>query len=484
MINRDTSSGPPTTAGRGTVQMLVARMVFLVAGFFVSVILARGLGPVQFGIYGVVMSLLLWFEMILAAGVPGATTKLLHEHPDETQQVEQTAHAVMLLWCVPLFVGSWLIAPRLAAWFGFSTEGALFRLAILDLPLMAVYLAYQGILTGHRFFGAVAACLIIHTTSKLVGILILLGFGLSVFGALIAHVAATVAVLVYLLIRHPIRRAAPSSRMIRTMIGVALPMGAYLVALQILLGAGLWLLKAMETDAGETVGYYVAALNVTRVLTVVPSVVTGVVFTSLAWAIAHSDRKKIRDFIEGATRFGLVLLAPGCTLIMIDAEGIMALLFSDVYRPGGTTLRYQTVGFGALAFFDILFHALMAAGAFRQSAAIVVALIPALLVATYLLIGYLGGAGAALALAGTIVAGTVLAAVLVYRRFGTIARPATVVRVTMATLVMGLTAGFVQADGIWLAPKFLVLLAAYVVLLVVMREITSEDLKPFAVWRR
>ena len=463
--------------------MLVARMVFLVSGFFVSVILARGLGAVQFGVYGVVMSLLLWIEMVLAAGIPGATAKLVHDHPGETEHVEQSAHVTLLVWSVFLATGGWFLAPMLAEWFGVASGAMLFRLAILDIPLMAVYLAYQGILNGHRLFGAIAAALIIHSTSKLVGIVILLAFGLSVAGALIAHVAATVTVLVVLLIRYPIRRAAPSSQMIRTMLAVALPMGTFLITLQFLLGVGLWILKAMETDTGEAVGYFVAALTAARVLIVVPSVVTPVVFTSLAWALARSDQRKVRDLIQGAMRFALVLLLPGCTLMMIDAEGIMALLFSDVYRPGGLILRYLAVGFGAMAFYDILSHSLMAAGAFRQSTAIVIALIPVVLILSYILIGLMGGAGAALALAGTILAGTVLAAISASRRFGAIVRPSTVLRVTVATTVMGLIASYVEVDGIWLLPKFVVLLATYGAILALLGEITREDLKPFAVWR-
>ena len=57
-------SGP----GRGTVQMLVARVFLLVSGFGVSIILARALGPAEFGVYGVVMSFLVWFERIIGGG--------------------------------------------------------------------------------------------------------------------------------------------------------------------------------------------------------------------------------------------------------------------------------------------------------------------------------------------------------------------------------------------------------------------------------
>lgn len=192
----------------------------------------------------------------------------------------------------------------------------------------------------------------------------------------------------------------------------------------------------------------------------------------------------MRDFVQGATRFGLVLLVPGCTLVVIDAEGIMVLLFSETYRPGGDILRYQAIAFGAVAFFDILFHALMAAGALWQSAAIVVGLIPVVVTMSWILMGTMGAAGAALALAITMVAATLIASILTFRRFGTLVRPATVLRVAAATAIIGLISAYVSVVGIWLVLKLAVLLAAYLILLVLFREIGGDDLKPFAVWAR
>ena len=383
-----------------------------------------------------------------------------------------------------IFVVCWFAAPALAQWFNISSGTTLFRLAILDIPLMAIYLGYQGILNGRRMFGLLSAGLIIHTTTKLLGILILLGLGLSVSGALIAHIVATAVVLAILAVRYPIGLSAPSSRIVRVMLRLALPMGGYLIALQVLLGVGLWLLKALEVNMAESAGYYVAALNVTRIFLVIPSVISVILFTSLAWALSRSDHRKVRDFVQGATRFGLVLLVPGCTLVMIDAEAIMVLLFSDLYRAGGTILRYQAVAFSAVAFFDILFHALMAGGALWKSAAIVVGLIPVVVTLSWILMETMGGAGAALALAIAMSAATLIASVLTIRRYGTLVRMATVMRVTAATAVIGLISVYVSADGIWLVPKLAALLGVYLILLVLLREIGRDDLKPFAVWVR
>jgi len=464
--------------------MLAARMVFLGAGFFVSIILARGLGPADFGVYGVVMSLLLWIEMVLAAGIPNATTKAMHDYPEDSRSIEISAQMLVVSWGLLLFTVVWFLAPSLAQWLNIESGKTLFRLAVLDVPLMAIYLAYQGILNGRRMFGLLSAGLIIHTTAKLAGILLLLSIGLSISGALVAHIVATVVVLIVMFLRYPLKLTRPSFHIVRRVLAFALPMGGYLIALQVLLGVGLWLLKALDTESAESAGYYVAALNVTRIFLVIPSVMSVVLFTSLAWALAKSDDRKARDFIEGATRFGLVLLVPGCTLVFIDSSAIMVLLFSEAYSAGGKILEYQTVAFGSMALFDILAHALMAAGALWKSAAIVVVLIPVVIGLSWYLIGEMSGVGAAMALAIAMCAATAIGAVLTIRQFGTLVRPATAIRVIVATSIIAYASTVISAAGLLLVVKLGALLVVYLIILALLGEITRRDLKPFAVWSK
>src|SRR5215813_8203860 len=54
-------------AQRGTRQLLLSRSCFFACGYVVTLILARGLGPTEYGIYGVVISQLLWLEMLMNA---------------------------------------------------------------------------------------------------------------------------------------------------------------------------------------------------------------------------------------------------------------------------------------------------------------------------------------------------------------------------------------------------------------------------------
>ena len=75
---------------------------------------------------------------------------------------------------------------------------------------MAAYFAWQGALYGHARFGILALSLMVHTLLKLVGDVLLAFVGLSVTGAILAQVAASIGVLGFLFSVVPPPRTLPA----------------------------------------------------------------------------------------------------------------------------------------------------------------------------------------------------------------------------------------------------------------------------------
>ncbi len=471
----------PSVAARGTVQLLLARGCFVATGYVISVILARGLGPADYGIYGVVMSLLLWVEMFSGAGIPAATAQLLPRHQGQEAAVERTARGLLLCVAFLLFALCWAVAPSVATLFDITDGSTLIRVAILDLPFNGVYLAYQGLLNGQRRFGALSVTFVIYALTKLVGTLLLVAYGLSLTGALLVNVLATIGALVFLAIRSPPRSWMPEPALARAMVRIGAAMGLYLLVLQVLLSLDLWFLKALWGGPAEVIGYYVAALNVARIPTIVPSVLSGVLFASLVWALARADEALAQRYVRAAVRFALVVLVPCCVLIVMYADWVMELLYSDEYRAGGTYLKLQICAFACMAFLDLFLHALMAANRQVLSAGILVGLVPASVVMNMMLIPRFGAVGAACSLLVTIVLGTLVAIFAAARHFGTAGAPLTVARVGAAAALMTLIGMTVPLPEQWLVLKILIMLISYLAFLVITKEIRTSELTGFSV---
>jgi O-antigen/teichoic acid export membrane protein len=461
---------------RGTRQLLIARAVFIASGSVVSIILARGLGPSDYGVYGVLISLLTWLEMLASAGIQGATAKLIPTHASQAGAVEQTARFVLLTLGVVLFSVCWAAAPAVEELFRIPDGTRLFRLAILDIPLATTYIAYQGILTGRRLFGPLGLSQAAFGIAKLAGVSALVMLGLSVASALVANAAATLVVLVYLFVRFPPAGFWPRRRLVEQVMSLAIPIGIYMLAMQVLLRLDLWSLKRLWAGSGDVVGQYVAAMNLSRLLSVIPTVQSGVLFASISWAMTRNDERGAGRHVREATRFAMILAVPACVILGGEASGVMTVLFSGAYAGGGRFLFLQLLAFGLYALLDAFAQSLMAVGRQWRMAALLVGMVPLVWLGNLVLIPRLGPMGAAISLALGMLLGAVVLGLLARRRHGALFNWPTLARVAAAAAAVAVVGRLVEVPGPWVLLEVTALGALYLLALWSLGELTRADL--------
>ncbi len=476
-------TAPASAPARGTVQLLCGRLCFVACGYATAVLLGRSLGPARYGDYGVIVSVLVALELAGALGIPSATARLVAEDERGAQELARTATGLLAAVCLGLLAAGWLLAPVLAAALGLGGGAWLFRVALLDLPLFGLANAYQGALYGHRSFGVLSVGLAVYALTKLAATVALVAAGASVAGALLVNALASLGAVLYLRRRVPAPGVALAPTPARRLLRLAVPMGLHLALLQVVSSADLWALKGLGTAPARTVGAYVAALNVARVLAVVPATLSGVVFASLCRALVLGDQATARRQLQGGVRFALVVVAPACALLALDGEAAVVAIYSREYAGAGAYLGLQALAFGCLAFLSLFLEALLARDERWRAVGLLVLLLPLAAGASAALVARLGALGAALALVLTLGAGAAGAAGLVRRRFGRLLRPRTLPRVAGATLVMAAAGAAVDAAGPWLVLKAAALLGLYGALLAASGELRRQDLRAAALWR-
>jgi len=464
-------------AQRGTRQFLIARGCVVASSFIASAILTRKLGPANYGVYGVVISQLMWLEMLMNAGVPGATAQLIADGRHDQGAVEDSARALLVGWSLALLAICWVAAPWLASLMRIPDGEVLFRIAFLDLPFMAMFVSYDGALNGRRQFSVLAAVQVGYGVLKLAGILVLVALGVSVAGALVAYVLSTGMVCAALAVRYRPFSSRPRGAIVREILAITAPMGVYLVSIQVLLSLDLWSLKALWTGADDVLGQYVASMNLSRMLLVISGAQSGVVFASVAWALAENNKARAQHHIQDATRFGLILATAAWVLLSLNASEVLSLLYSRPYGAGQRFLPLQLAALVSLVLLDILEAALMAAGRRWSVAGILVATIPIAWLGNVFLIPLLGPIGAAISLLLGVVIATVTVGAIAYRCFGSLIRASTLVRVLIAAIIVGLLSIAWPMHGPLVVVKLGVLGVLYLVVLYGLGEITKDDFK-------
>jgi O-antigen/teichoic acid export membrane protein len=290
------------------------------------------------------------------------------------------------------------------------------------------------------------------------------------------------------MVRYRSPAALPSLPLAKDMVRIGAQLSVGVIATQLLINIGFWSLPALSTGAAAEMGLYVAALHLTRMLTLVPSTLTGVIFVSIAWSLTERDqqtrRTEVQHRIQAVMRMAVLILAFPTAVLLIDARPILSLLYSDVYGDGAGILRGLTLAFVAFAFVDLLFSALMTSGRFAFGALTLAALIPVNLVLNVALVPPLGAIGVTFALVLTLVAAAMIGIVACVRRFGPIVAPLSLLRSAGAVAVIAGAAALFPTDGALLLVKFACLGILYLLLLAASRELKLADVAALLPWAR
>jgi O-antigen/teichoic acid export membrane protein len=475
---------PTGLIARGTAQNVLSRGCFFAFAYVASIILARGLGPAEYGVYGLIMSVLLWVEQISKFTIPPAAAILIPRETHNSRALEQTALFLNSVLFITLFVLLWFAAPLVADLFDLHDGTYLLRIAALDLPFFGMYFVYRGVLQGHRDFLSISIAELLYSFTKLAGIAILMVLWLSVPGALVVNVLASVGALLFVLSRISIKLTAPAQNFIRPVIRFALPLGLYMLALQTIGSLDLWFLKALNpSKQASTIGIYVAARNVAVAPGVVLMVISDVLLPSLSKALAQKDTVLSRHYLQSGVRFLCIVVSPIILLFMLAADQIMALLFSTGFAGGGVYLKMLIFYAMSLPFVDLFASALNAWGKPYLCGTTLFLLIVVALPLNVQFILSFGPVGAAYASALTGLLGAVTLGVLVYRRFGSLIRLRTFLNTTGAVILVAVIANQFTVTGPLLAVSCVGYLVIYGLGLVLAGEIAWQDVEPFAFWR-
>jgi len=212
-------------------------------------------------------------------------------------------------------------------------------------------------------------------------------------------------------------------------------------------------------------------------------VISDVLLPSLSQAAAANDAGLSRRYLQGGVRFLCIVGLPIAWLFMLGAKEIIVLLYSEAFREGAIYLRVLIFYALSLPFIDLFAAALSARGQPLLSSVALFSVVPLAVVINIFFILSYGPIGAAYASALTGFFAVLALGVLVYKRFGSLIGSRTLFHIMLAAALMGTIATQITSTGAWLAIVTAGGLALYVLALVLLGEVTWEDVEPFAFWR-
>jgi O-antigen/teichoic acid export membrane protein len=168
---------------KGTLYLMIAQTIFLGTGYIIHIGLARIISPIEYGRFGVILSILMMSQIFLNLGIPETVTKFISEGRN-SKIVKNKALKLQLLFSLIIFLIIFLSAPLIANILNDPKLMNYIRFASIIIPVRAVYAILRGVLNGFRYFEKSAYAHTIDALIRIISVFILIYLGFGIYGAI------------------------------------------------------------------------------------------------------------------------------------------------------------------------------------------------------------------------------------------------------------------------------------------------------------
>jgi O-antigen/teichoic acid export membrane protein len=446
LSNRVVTARPSATREvlGGSARVFIAEAISLPTGLITAAYLARRFGPSGYGIFTLTVAIVVWLEWTLASLLGRAAVKLVADAEDW-----RAAGAIVLrtyLVSGLLAFGALLAAAQPVA--SLMHEPSLarhLRVLAFDIPLFMATQAHQQVLVGTGAYARRATVAAWRWSARLVLVLILVGAGFAIEGAVVAIVGASV--LELLAARHYVKPGlrGGSPEQARTMWTYALPLFAAAISLRLFDKLDLFVLKALGGSA-TLAGIYGAAQNLTIIPNLVALSVTTLLVSTLSRSLRTGDPDGARALATNAIR-GVFALFPFAGVAAGAATAVATMIYGGEFAATGPLLAVLIFASVMLVMIAVASAILTAAGrpAWAMLAALPVA--PLALVGHLLVIPRYGARGATAVTLVVAAIGALLALAAVKHAWGVRPSWSTVARAAAVTALTVLVGSRWQTTG-------------------------------------
>lgn len=377
----------------GTIWVFLAEALLMPTGLIITVFLTRRLGPEGYGLFTLAAVLVAWVESSIKSVFDRTTVKFIGQ-AEEWRPVGTTVVRLHLAASAGATLLLWLLAPSIATLLNEPLLATYLRLFALDIPIYGLARAHRNILVGIGDFRQRALTSAGRWITRVLLIVLLVELGLSVPGAILGTIGASLVELVIgrFHVRPSLFRR--SNFPIRQLWGYAAPLFLFALSLLFYSKMDLLMLKALGGTAALA-GIYGAAQNLTRLPKIFVKSLSPLLLSTLSRTLRAGEGRPARELGRNAMRVVIGLL-PLAGMTAGAAPEIVELIFGPQYLPAAPLLSLLVFGGVASAMMSVVASILIAAGKPGWTFVLTGALLPLAIAGHLLLIPRLGALGASL----------------------------------------------------------------------------------------
>jgi len=458
---------------KGSLHLMIAQVIFLLSAYIIHFGLARIVTPEDYGRFGVIIAILQILQIFLMRGIPDALTKYIAEGRD-SQKAGWLAFKIQIVFSFLIFILLFSFAPFIADILN-DREMTFYLMVIsIIIPIRAIFMLNIGHLNGLRKFTEASYLLSINFILRILFVFFLLYTGFGIFGAITGYILASFFTLIFSFFYS---RSHISGKNItsKEITNFAIPMIVFSVSYLILMNADIVFIKALILNSSYA-GYYTAARMLSSIIFVILFGLSFSLLPSISKTVSKNNIYQTKSYIIDSTRYLIMILFPTCVIGGIYANSFLTIFYPNDYIVASASLVILLIGTSFISLFVIFGTIISGAGKPKIPMIIGIFLVIIFLILNYVFINKFGMVGGALA---TVIVGSIGTSLLggyVYKKFRVIIGYLSLIRILIATGIIGIISFFIDINGIFLIFWTLILLIIYFGILFLIKEIKKKDI--------
>jgi O-antigen/teichoic acid export membrane protein len=459
---------------QGTLFLFWGEALGFPVALVIVAFLARTLGPENYGMFILTATVITWIKWSIVSVFSRATVKLIGE-AEEWRAVAVTIVRAHFFISLGVAVLSFFLAGPIGLLLKETDVTDYLRLFVLDIPLFSLVHAYQNILTGCGRFQERALSSTAYLLAKLILIVLFVGLGFSISGAILGNIGAS---LVGLMVIHlffvPFLLFEKPGFPLRKLAAHSIPQFLFAISMRFFSSMDLLALKILGMGIAQ-VGFYGAAKNLSQGTGIFSLSFSPVLISNLSAALRTGDRELAKKMARQAMRLVIALL-PFAALAAGAANEITGFVFGTQFLMSGPFFALLIWGATALIMISVTTGILTVADKPVWAFAVAGPLFLLALGGYLVFIPRFGAIGAAMVTTTLAVIGALASVLSVYRIWGILPPAGTFLRCGIISILVYFLASAWNTTGLLLLVKMAALGTIILIFFLVSREMRAKEI--------
>jgi len=322
--------------------------VTIVVGIALSVIIARFLGPANYGVYSLLIWVLGVLSLISLMGFPFTIQKYVSEYDgrkeqDTIRKIIAFVLKIEVFWGVIVAILLIILADRLSLWLRHPEFKNFFWIIALLLVPSAVSTILTSVTKGLQIFKNIMVVTVIRLILSLVFILLVLNRGAGIIGILWVQLGTNlISVFLFWILLKGLLSPCGGLNLARPIKKKVFNFNLTFLAIMVTelivrQKSGVFFLNLFRTT--EEAGYYGLAFGIAiMAVRFVPESFVHVIGPALSNRYGAQDRAGLSQIFIKSTKYLTLMIVPICTGIIILARPLVELVYGKSYLPAAGIL--------------------------------------------------------------------------------------------------------------------------------------------------